>query len=147
MEKFKLLKMHLCSAILGLLAVIVVFWLSLAVLWVFPGNNEEQSENTTENVRLPKWAQGAEKVYSPLLFLVYPKEHKVTEGTKDQNKWLWMVLTFVIGLCFPSCMFLLDVAVIDKFTLIGVVLKFVCDVALLLYLLGGAFLLWWAWLF
>lgn len=147
MKNLIFLKTHLCSTILVLSTIIVVLWVSLAVLWAFPGNEKELSESTTENVRLPKWAQSAEEMYSPLLFLVYPKEHKLTENTKEQNKWLWMIPTFIIGLCLPSGMLLSDIAVIENYSWMSLISKVVCDAALFVYLLGGAFLLWWAWLF
>ncbi len=128
---------------------IVVCWVSLAGLWAFPREKTLPDETMTENVRLPRWqwAQDAEEEYSPLLFLVYPKEHKWVENIAEQYRWWLMIPTFLIGLLVPSALFIMLLMVFDVDSIALLSLKVFVDATLFAYLSVGTFLLWWAWLF
>ncbi len=128
---------------------IVVCWLSLAGLWAFPRADKLSDETMSKNAHLPQWewAQDAEEAYTPLLFLVYPKDHEWTENVAEKNKWLLMIPTFLIGLLLPSFLFIMLLLIFDVDSLALLSLKVFVDGMFFVYLLIGTFLLWCGWLF
>ena len=122
----------------------VFVWMSLFVLWAFPNHESLITGSDSEDARLPQWTQNAEDLYAPLLFVVYPQDYG--DGGRCATFGLKFV-SFLIGFCVPSALYLLLVVCFEIRDGIFILLKTIWDMSLLLYLLSGSFLLWWAWLF
>ena len=143
MENLRPVKSRMKTGSVHLTVFTVLVWLSLSIIWVFPKYEGFSKNVDIEDTRLPQWAQGAEDFYAPLLFVVYPSDYAKSYGV---NAVVLKVITFFIGLFIPSILFFMLVVGLESDNLILMSSKLLYDAALFLYVLTGAFLVWWAWL-